>query len=340
MRLVIVGGGFAGAAIAKQLEQEFDVTLIDTKDYFEFTPGILRTLVEPGHAKKIQVLHESYLTRARVIQGAATKVTKTHVLVGKDMYPYDYLVLASGCVYNRPFKQANIISAERARILRNHHEDIEQSKNILIVGGGIVGVELAGEIVHKYPHINVTIVHSRDELVPRGCPRVKKHIQKFMDKNKVRLVFNERLQRSTRSTFITDKETRIHADFAFLCVGIRPNSEYLKDFAPLDERGFVKVQPTLLMEGATNVFIAGDLTGVVEEKLAQNAELHAKIVVQNLRLAKQQLPLIEYKTGQRASIISLGPKDGVFSYKEYCITGRLAAFMKDFVELLGMRKFK
>ena len=40
-KLIILGGGFAGAKIAKALENIYDVILIDSKDYFEFTPGIL-----------------------------------------------------------------------------------------------------------------------------------------------------------------------------------------------------------------------------------------------------------------------------------------------------------
>lgn len=37
-KLVIIGGGFAGAYVAKRVERHFETTLIDTKSYFEFTP--------------------------------------------------------------------------------------------------------------------------------------------------------------------------------------------------------------------------------------------------------------------------------------------------------------
>ena len=63
-KVVVIGGGFAGAYIARHLEKDFDVTLIDTKDYFEFTPGILRTIVFPKHMKRIQVLHTHYLHKS------------------------------------------------------------------------------------------------------------------------------------------------------------------------------------------------------------------------------------------------------------------------------------
>ncbi len=53
--VVVVGGGFAGAKIAKSLESSYHVTLVDSKNYFEFTPSVLRVMVEPNHVNNIQV---------------------------------------------------------------------------------------------------------------------------------------------------------------------------------------------------------------------------------------------------------------------------------------------
>ena len=67
-KLIIIGGGFAGAKIAKTLENKFDVTLIDSKDYFEFTPSILRAIIDTKHLKKIQILHKDYLKKSKIIK--------------------------------------------------------------------------------------------------------------------------------------------------------------------------------------------------------------------------------------------------------------------------------
>lgn len=94
--VVIIGGGFAGAYCARKLENDFFVTLIDAKNYFEFTLGVLRTLIEPEHFEKIHMCHASYLHKATIIHGKATRVTATHVRAcGRDIH-YDYLVIATG----------------------------------------------------------------------------------------------------------------------------------------------------------------------------------------------------------------------------------------------------
>lgn len=130
--VVIVGGGFAGATVAQVLERHpaVNVTLIDTKDFFEYTPSVLRTCVAPNHQKDIKVLHTKYLkkvssrrkfltTQTFFEQGEVTQVSPSAVLVtspkklegsadgvyinlAKHAVPYDYLVLAGGSNYHVP----------------------------------------------------------------------------------------------------------------------------------------------------------------------------------------------------------------------------------------------
>jgi NADH dehydrogenase FAD-containing subunit len=51
--VVIVGASFAGLACARSLRMDFKVTLVDQRDYFEYTPGILRLFVKPEYLKEL-----------------------------------------------------------------------------------------------------------------------------------------------------------------------------------------------------------------------------------------------------------------------------------------------
>src|SRR3989338_11245284 len=113
-RVVVIGGGFAGTCIASRLQKYFAVTLIDSKSYFEFTPSILRTILEPDHWNKIKVLHKSYLPHTRFILGVVSRVNKEHVQVGKEKIPFDYLVICSGSGYNAPIKEQHVVLPIRA----------------------------------------------------------------------------------------------------------------------------------------------------------------------------------------------------------------------------------
>ena len=115
-KIVIIGGGFAGSKIAQELEYYFSqVYLIDTKDYFEFTPSILRTLIEPSHINNIQIPHSKYLSSTKFIKAKLTNISENFLYfqpLDKDSpssLTFDYLILCTGSSYSEalfhpPFK--------------------------------------------------------------------------------------------------------------------------------------------------------------------------------------------------------------------------------------------
>ena len=103
-KVVVIGGGFAGSLVAKKLENWFKVVLIDSKYYFEYTPGILRVIIGPSNAGKLQVKHKDYLKKAKVIVGHVKEVSRKDVIIGRRNISFDYLVICSGSRYDLPIK--------------------------------------------------------------------------------------------------------------------------------------------------------------------------------------------------------------------------------------------
>ena len=46
-KVVVIGGSFAGLRVQRELGDDFDVTVVDLKQYFEYTPGVLRLYTQP-----------------------------------------------------------------------------------------------------------------------------------------------------------------------------------------------------------------------------------------------------------------------------------------------------
>ena len=253
-KLIIIGGGFAGAKIAKALEKRFDVILIDSKDYFEFTPSVLRTIVEPEHIKKIQVLHSHYLKKTKIINACVTELKNSYVKTDKNKkYYFDYLVIASGSRYQFPFKEQNIVLASRASHLRNCYEKLCLAKNIVLVGGGIVGVELTAEIANAYSDKNITLIEAGKGLMSRNHNKSAEYVKKYLEKNKVNLIFNEKVKEAKNKKITTNKGRKIKADMIFLCTGITPNSEFI-DKKYLNKRKQTLVNDFLQVDNLKNVF--------------------------------------------------------------------------------------
>ena len=110
-RVLIIGGGFSGLLAARDLSWGFDVTVIDAKEFFEYTPGILRAYVKPSHFEALSFTLAPVLEKhvgvkfiwgeAKAVDGAANTVTvKQMFSQTTEKIGYDYLIVASGCNFN------------------------------------------------------------------------------------------------------------------------------------------------------------------------------------------------------------------------------------------------
>jgi len=341
-KVIIIGGGFAGSNVACKLEKHFDVTLIDAKNYYEFTPSILRSIVQPEHIKKVQVMHRHYLHRAHIVMGCVTDVTGSYVKTKDKKYPYDYLVICSGSSYSLPIKEKDIVKATRATHLRDAWKQLCKAKKVLLVGGGLVGVELAAEIIEHYPDKEVIIVHSGDKLITRNHHKAIQYADKWLRKKGVSIIFNHRVLINKGKTFITDKGMKIKTDIAFLCTGIKVNSAFMKKHFKknLNKRNQIIVNTHLQIEGSNNIFAAGDCNDRLEEKTAQNAERQAAIIVKNINNIEKERKLKEYHCIRMPMVISLGKWNGIFEFKGFVWGGLLPGIMKTMIEWKTMWKYR
>jgi len=352
-KVIIIGGGFAGAYCAQHLEQDFDATLIDLKDYFEFTPGILRTIVEPGHIKKIQVLHTHYLKHAKFIRAEVKTVTPNYVLFDGKRLGYDYLIICSGSRYHQPFKEKRIVLSTRAEHLRQYYDQLCKAKEILIIGGGVVGVELAAEIAthckkEKDKGRTITIAHAHDRFLTRNNQKAIDFAERFLAKHGVKIMYNERVMSHNGKTFITDGGKKIKADLAFLCTGIRSNSDFMKKYfkTKLNEREQIEVNAFLQLEGSGNIFVCGDVNNSHEEKTAQSAEKQAMVAVENMYRLEQSLQhhaqqlLVAYYPTKKPMVISLGKWCGILEWGRFTWCGILPGILKNLVEWKTMMRYR
>jgi NADH:ubiquinone reductase (H+-translocating) len=194
-RVVIVGGGFGGLSAARALRNApVNVTLIDKRNYHLFRPmlyqvaagllsgdeisGALRSIFR--HQKNIDVLLDE-------VTGIDRAQRIVHLTRG-DL-PYDFLILATGIRYNyfghdewrlsalglESLDDADLIrtkilcaferAEEMASIEHAGNEEIRRELTFALVGGGTVGVEMAGELAemsrmelgHDFRHIDPCI---------------------------------------------------------------------------------------------------------------------------------------------------------------------------------------
>lgn len=219
-RIVIIGGGFAGLKLARQLANtKYQVVLIDRNNFHQFQPlfyQVATSGLEPSSIsfplRKIFQKKSNVHFRMADLLEVNSKEKEIYTSLGS--LTYDYLVLATGVTTNYfgnknieefsiPMKSVSEAIFLRNSILRNYEKALNESDpakaanymNIVLVGGGPTGVELAGalaemksEILPKdYPELdfslmNVYLFEASDKLLNGMSEKASLKARKFLEK--------------------------------------------------------------------------------------------------------------------------------------------------------------
>ncbi|MDA2812660.1 FAD-dependent oxidoreductase [Nocardiopsis sp. RSe5-2] len=318
--VAIVGGGYGGAAVAKALESEADVVLIDPRDAFVNAAGSLRALARPDWAPNMFFPYESLLTKGRWIRDRAVSVDPGGItLASGGRVEADYTVLATGSGHSYPAKPVSGALDD----LHRTHKELLRAESVLILGAGPVGLELAGEIRQVWTDKRITVVDPAQELLPGFRPEVVEDLRGQLDALGIDVRLGTHLTeppstevgRAEAFTATTSHGDRISADIWFRAYGTRTNSDYLADgrLTTLTPEGRVPVTETLNVQGYDHVYAIGDITDVDEAKMAGYAMQHAEVAAENILAGiKGERPTATYRPLPFPMILlPLGPVGGV-----------------------------
>ncbi|MEU2021262.1 FAD-dependent oxidoreductase [Streptomyces sp. NPDC016469] len=322
--VAVVGGGYGGAAVAKALEAEADVVLIDPREAFVNAAGSLRALAQPNWAPNMFFPFETLLPKGRVIRDRAASVDPGGVtLASGERLAADYIVLATGSSYAYPAKPVSDSVAEMLDDLRRTHKELLPAERVLILGAGPVGLELAGEIKEVWPDKHVIIADPATELLPGFQPEVVDDLRGQLAARGIEMRLGTGLRalpdpvsgRAETFTVTTADGEALTADIWFRAYGTAVNSDYLADgnLTPLTPEGRVPVTEFLHIRGHDHVYAVGDITDVDEAKMAGYAMQHAEVVAKNItaQLGGER-PTATYQPLPHPMILlPLGPDGGV-----------------------------
>ncbi|CAE7791679.1 aifB [Symbiodinium sp. CCMP2592] len=113
-RVLVIGSQFSGTFCARELKSQCSVTVVDAKEYFEYTPGVLRAFVNPSHYDALSFSLQPVLERrmgVKYIWGEVKeldgdrKVANIKPLASdrREEVGFDYCIICSGCNFG-PFK--------------------------------------------------------------------------------------------------------------------------------------------------------------------------------------------------------------------------------------------
>jgi len=300
---VIIGGGPTGLTVANDLaphaaKGSVEITILTRSDHLDICLGQPRALVNPAFAQEALPTLDSVLqgskkprvvTVADITAVGGGGVSYTTPKGGSETVQADAIVIATGSRYRGKYIKNNdgLPKQEWTKRMAEWRAAAAKSKHVVVIGAGVTGIEVAGELATEHPQGKVTIVHGGKYLGEVDEKFHKKVVSCFESlKGKVDIITEDRLDAEEALSFPEGAKTlktrsgkAIEAvDMVVHCSGVTPNAGFL-DKTHLDERGYIKVDDTLQVPTLTNptclVFAAGDVTAcgwgrlILSEKMAK-----------------------------------------------------------------------
>jgi len=272
-RVLIIGGSFAGLCVARDMATHFLVTIVDCKEYFEYTPGILRAYVKPRHFDALSFnLHPVIEEKmgCKFIWGEVTKLGQDQTATIKPMFQdneeiidFDYCIIASGCNFG-PFKpkgeslwfptvhgvgrqvsewsqfDERFIEGRRRHILHeysNIQKLKEQGARILVVGAGFIGVEWVTELEHFFKGLDLSIIDFLPKPLGPLPPGAAAYCSKYMARNGIHEFYNKKYDAKSEEFWTSIGFTGgARPTKEYVCIGVKA-SNYFMPGETLSEKG-------------------------------------------------------------------------------------------------------
>ena len=334
-RVVIIGGGFAGLAVAKGLEkQELQVVLVDKHNYHTFQPLLYQVAtggLEPDSIaypmRKIFNDLENYYFRLAEVQKINGDKNEIETTIGN--LSFDYLVIATGSTTNF-FGNKNVekFAMEmksvpqslniRSLVIENFEEALLTSNlrernalmNFVIVGGGPTGVELAGALAEMkkgilpkdYPDLDIrqmqiNLIQSSNEILKGMSAKASEKAEDFLIDLGVNVWKNLRVLDYDGKIVTSNSDKFFQAETVIWAAGVK--GEIVNGLAKncvVERAERFKVNDFSQIENHKNIFAIGDVACMTSTENPNGHPMMAQPAIQQGKLlAKNILNIIKQK---------------------------------------------
>lgn len=377
-KIVVVGGGFAGLQLLKNLnDKHYELLLIDRINHHQFQPLFYQVATSQLEPSSISFPFRNILKKRDDVQIRLAEVTsidpdnnKIQSSIGE--INYDHLVLAHGCTTNyfgnreiednsyslkSTYDAINI----RNRILQSFEkmvtaseEELEGLQNLVIVGAGPTGVELAGAFAEikncilpkDYPGLDFTkfqiiLIEGSENTLNNMSDKSKEASRKYLLKMGVTLMMETFVKHYDGEFLETGTGQRIKTKNVIWAAGVTgnrikglPDDVYVKG-------NRIEVNRINQVRGYENIFALGDIASMKTPKfpgghpqLANVAINQAKLLAKNLkRIANGRQPE-EFEYRDLGSMATIGKNKAVVDLPGWSFKGFFAWLVWMFLHLM------
>ncbi|BAZ44737.1 FAD-dependent pyridine nucleotide-disulfide oxidoreductase [Chondrocystis sp. NIES-4102] len=371
-RICIVGGGFGGLYTALRLskfpwknEERPEITLIDKSDRFLFSPLLYELITEEMQSWEIAPPFAELLANTGVYfqQGCVSGIDLEAGQVSLDNHQtikYDHLVLSTGGKtpieivagakeYAIPFRTLEDAYRlqEKLRVLEAANPD---KIRVAIIGGGYSGVELACKLAARLGEKGrIRIIEKGTQILQSSSEFNRETAIKALEKNYIWQDLETevtQIEADTISLLYKGQVDVIPVDVVIWTVGSQALG--LITDLPLEknQRGLLKVEPTLKVQGRDNIYALGDIAecydtnGQVLPATAQVAFQQSDYCAWNLWASITHRPLLSFRYQPLGEMMTLGMDNATINGLGLQLDGSLAYIARRLLYLYRLPTLK
>lgn len=386
-RVVIVGGGFGGLKLANKLRNsDFQVVLVDRNNYHQFPPLIYQIAsagIEPSSIsfpfRKIFQKRSNFFFRMAEVRSVFPEQNILQTSIGKVRY--DYLVLAAGTTTNFfgnknveehaiPMKNVSEAMGLRNALLENFERALtcaseterQELLNVVIVGGGATGVEVAGALSEMKNHVlpkdypdmpsslmNIYLIEAGTRLLPAMSEQTSQHVLNYLRKMGVNVLLNKMVTDYDHHRVILKDGSQIATRTFIWVSGVAAEKITNLDGEHLGRGARIIVDEHNRVKGFDNIFSIGDQCIMPEgdpnypgghPQLAQVAIQQGKLLARNLKALEKGKSLKPFRYRNLGAMATVGRNRAVAEFSTMKMAGFWAWIMWLVVHLrsiLGIR---
>jgi len=257
LRVLIVGNNVAGTTLAKALRDsdagvEVEIFTDESTPYYP-RPRLVDYLEGKVQEKDMQFYPADWYDKNRLKLNLNSKVERIDrgdkkIMVKESWIPYDALVLATGSsAFVPPFKglpKRNVFTLRTMEDARNIKETAARSKHVIVIGGGLLGLESARGVCDPNPHLEVTILEYAEHLLMRQLDHEGAAIlQSWIEGTGAKIITKAETTEILGTDSVTGVKLKdgrvIEGDMVILSAGTRSNTGLARDAGLKLNKGIV-----------------------------------------------------------------------------------------------------
>jgi NADH dehydrogenase len=341
-KLVILGGGYGGLAIAnelleKQLPRDVSIVLIDRMpfqglktEYYALAAGTVSDL-----ELRVKFPVDDRLT---IAYGEVTGLDLNQQLIvlnGQETISYEWLVIGLGCtdkyhgIDGAEQYSTSIQTFSAARKTYAQLNDVKPYGQVSIVGGGLSGVEVAAELRESRPDLNIRIIDRGPSVLSAFPGRLQAFVAEWFEEHQVEMLGNVALHK-LEGGILHDSHaaTPIYTDVTVWTAGIQPVELVQGLMLPKDNQGRLIINKFHQLPDHTNVFVVGDCAALPLSPSGQAAGAQGKQIAEVMQAIWQDKTPRLGKIKLKGVLGSLGKKSGFGLMGGTPIMGRVPRLVK------------